>query len=134
MFVETIKYGTTDHQQIAQKPSWDFVQTALRSLDGNITDGVALESAGKSYMGIAGGERGHYVIAGYLQGFGSFICASGDAAGPAKDVVVAGDFNTYASENVVGIETAVLAAKAFYERGALLENLKWENRRKDVKR
>src|SRR5271154_6552143 len=111
MFVKAIQYGTTGHEKTTERPSWDFVETALRSLDGNANDGVALDCAGKSYMGIAGGEKDRYVVAGYLEGFGSFICASGAANGSPKDVVVAGDLNTYASENVVGIETAVAAAK-----------------------
>lgn len=76
-------------------------------------------------MGISGGQDGRYVVAGFLEGFGSFICASGEA-GPPKEVVVAGDYNTYASSNVVGVETAIRAAKAFFERGLLSKDLKWE--------
>src|SRR5215469_8103747 len=112
MFIKAIEYGPNGNETTAADPSWDFVESILRSLDGQASDSVALDSSGKSYMGITGGRDGRNVVAGFLEGFGSFICASGEA-GPPKEVVVTGDFNTYASTNVVGVETAIRAAKAF---------------------
>lgn len=125
MFIKAIEYGPNGNETTAADPSWDFVEAIIRSLDGHASDGVALDSSGTSYMGISGGQDGRYVVAGFLEGFGSFICASGEA-GPPKEVVVAGDYNTYASSNVVGVETAIRAAKAFFERGLLSKGLKWE--------
>ena len=125
MFVNELTIGSIQEQVMSQ-PSWDVVETSIRNLDGGSCDGVALNGPNNSYMGVAGGEEGRYVIAGYLHGLGSYICASGEEEGPSQNVVVAGDYNTYPSKNVVGIEIVVEAAKAFFERGVLLERLKWE--------
>lgn len=123
MAIKELKF---DRTQVAENPTWEFVEAALRCLDGENKDGVVLQSTGQSYMGIAGGENGRYAIIGYLEGFGEFICASGLQGGPPQDVVVAGDCNNFASKHVVDINTAVEAAKAFFGTPALSERLKWE--------
>ncbi|MFI5379133.1 MAG: hypothetical protein ACHRHE_07550 [Tepidisphaerales bacterium] len=127
MFVKAMAviYGIAG-DTTAENPTWELVEATLQSLDGEGCDGVSLDSIGDSCMGISGGNDGRYVVAGYLKGFGNFICASGESAGPAKDVAVAGDFNSYASINVVSIQTAIAAAKAFCEGGVLSEHLVWE--------
>jgi hypothetical protein len=128
MFVKSFEFVQGEAQPQVD-PQLVEVEAALRSLDGEERDGIILNSGGQSYMGISGGERGRYVVAGYLEGQGSFICANGNPDGPRKDVVVARDYNTYASKNVVCLEDAIVAAKAFCKHGALSYRLKWENDR-----
>src|SRR3954467_8997297 len=125
MFVQAIVFWPNGKEQTVQHPSWDFVEAILRTLDGHANDGLTMESTGNSYMGISGGENDRYLVAGYLEGFDSYVCASGNSGGPPLDVVVTGDYNTCESKNVVGLETAIVAAKEFFERGILSENLKW---------
>lgn len=127
MFINELAVGSIQEQVISQ-PSWDAVETSIRNLDGGTCDGVALNGPNNSYMGVAGGEEGRYVVAGYLHGFGSYICASGKE-GPFKDVVVAGDYNPYPCKNVVDLEIVLKAAKAFFEQGVLAESLRWEKER-----
>lgn len=122
MYVNELEIGSIQEQVIAQ-PSWNAVETSIRNLDGGLCDAVFLNGTNNSYMSISGGENGRYVIGGYLCGCGSFICASGEVQGPEKDVVVAGDYNTYPSRNVVEIAIAIAAARAFFDRGVLAENL-----------
>src|SRR5690349_18032811 len=119
MSIKSMEFGPNGNETTVTNPSWGAAESILRELDGERNDSVALDSSGDSYMGISGGRDGCYVVAGFLEGFGSFICANGSEGRPAQDVVVAGDFNTYASENVVDLETAVRAAKVFFETGGL---------------
>ena len=126
MFVTAIDFWPNGKQQRVEDPTWDFVDARLRLLDGEVNDGVLMDSGGDSYMGISGGEHGRYIVAGYLDGFGSYICASGKVGGALLEVVVTADYNTYESKHVVGIETVISAAKEFFERGVLSEELNWE--------
>lgn len=126
MFVKGIEYGITANAQSVNEPSWSFVEQQLRFLDGELIDGVILRSAGGSYMGICGGMCNEYVVAGHLDGYGSFICASGRNDSARKQVSVNGDFNEYPSRNVVNLDTAISAAKDFYECGILSEEMNWE--------
>lgn len=127
MFVNLIEFGSPTRDTSARDPSWAFVETYLRSLNGDKKDGVILGSSGNSYMGISGGRNNQYLVAGYLDGYGSFVFSGGSENDTPQEVVVNGDFSTYASENVADLEEAVAAAKVFYERGALAEQFKWEN-------
>jgi hypothetical protein len=114
------------HETCLRNPSWDEVEAAVRSMDGERLYGISLEREGNSCMGICGGNDGRYVVAGYMEGFGDFICASGMQSGPAMEVAVTGDFNCYASANIVNADQAVAIAKAFCQRGVLLESLNWK--------
>ena len=126
MFVKAMEFGPGGEETTVESPGWDAVERALRSLDGLKNDSVTLDSVGRSYLGVAGGAGDRYVLAGFLDGFGSFICASGREDGAVVDVPVAGDTNAYESKHVVDINVVIDAARAFYERGALLERLRWE--------
>ena len=97
-----------------------------------IRDGIVLNSAGKSYMGISGGRHNECVVAGYREGFGSFICASGKQSSSPKQIAVNGDYNSYSSVNVVAFEAAIKAAKVFFERGELSQDCEWEKERRSI--
>lgn len=109
--------------------SWHSIEQQLRSIDGVNSDTVMIPSAGNSYMGISGGNDGRYVVGGYIDEKGSFICASGEDGHP-KDVAVCDDFNEYPSINVVTLDAALIAAKEFFETGGLSTKLKWSWSRK----
>jgi hypothetical protein len=115
-----------DRAEVVENPPWNVVEAAVRSLDGEQRDGLVLQGTGQSYMAVSGGENNRYAIVGHLEGCGEFICASGVEGGPAQDVVVAGDYNSFESKHVIDIETALLAAKAFFEHGLLCNDLRWE--------
>jgi hypothetical protein len=122
----SIKELRLERVRVVENPTWDVVEAALRSLDGQERDGIVLQRDNQSYMGISGGEDNQCAIIGYLEGFGEYVCASGVEDGPAQDVAVAGDYNSFESKHVIELEKALLAAKAFFERGVLSEQLKWE--------
>ena len=126
MFVISIESGSADNSRIIPNPTWTQVETELRSLNGRLNDSICLDSTGKSYMGIAGGAQDRYFVGGHLEGSGSFKCSSGKKNGPPLEVVVDGDYNIYPSRNVVDLETAIVAARFFFERGALAEQLEWD--------
>ena len=121
-----IKELKLERTRTVENPTWDCVEAALRSLDGQERDGLVLQCANSSYMGISGGENDCYAIVGYSEGFGEYICASGVEGGPEQNVVVAGDYNQFQSKHVVDIKMAVLAARTFFDRGELSSELKWE--------
>ena len=127
MIVKAMDFVSLGSNMTANEPSWDLVEKALRALNGETADGVVLQMAEQCYMGISGGRNNRYLVAGYLKGFGGFVCASGEKGGTPIDVVVVGDLNTVESKNVVGIEAAVLAAKAFFFHGELAKEMKWEH-------
>lgn len=109
--------------------TWPTIERQLRSIDGVNSDTVIIPSTGNSYMGISGGNDGRYVVGGYIDEKGSFICASGEDGHP-KDVAVCDDFNEYPSVNVVTLDAALIAAKEFFETGGLSTKLKWSWSRK----
>jgi hypothetical protein len=129
MFVKAMECGPAGNPRTKANPSWDDIEAEVWSLDGDRNDSIALDGAGTSYMGICGGGDDHYVVAGFLEGFGSFICASGQKDGSPIDVAVTGDFNTYPSKHVVDLDKAIAAAKVFCEQGVLSDRLRWDKER-----
>jgi hypothetical protein len=126
VFVTSIEYGSPNADISTLSPTWDAVEKHLRSLDGDSKDGVILSTSGNSYLGISGGRRNQYIVAGYIEGHGSVILAGGENDGKNQEVVVAGDFQVFASEFVVGLDVAVCAAKTFFDCGTLAPELKWK--------
>jgi hypothetical protein len=129
MFVKNIEFGIPNTLQYASDPNWAMVESHLRLLNGEADDGIVLQSAGASYMAVSGGMHDEFVVGGYLEGFGSFICASGKRGGGIRNVCVNGDFNQYPPENVVDLSTVIMATRSFFEYGTLTEQLQWERRR-----
>jgi hypothetical protein len=127
MFVTSLEYGPDDAEKIEPSPSWDFVETRIRSLNGENEDGLVLASSGDTYLGISGGQANRYVVAGYIEGRGSIILANGQTGGASQQVAVCGDYNTYESQYVIGIEDVIIAAREFFQNGGLAQQLKWEN-------
>jgi len=126
MHVTSISHGISEKEIEKMHPSWADVDARLRALDGEQSDGIVLGSPADTYMGISGGENNRYIVAGYLEGFGSYIIASGDPAGDRQDVVICNDYAAFPSRNIVGLEEAILAARSFFETGQLTAELKWE--------
>jgi hypothetical protein len=132
MFIKKLEFGIPGNPKTVVDPTWTFVHSCICSIDGvrridtPVNDGVVLQLEGHSYMGISGGLNGQFIVAGYFEGYGSFICANGPTAGPVQNVSVNGDLNPYQSKFVVDLDVAVCAAKTFCEHGRLTESLTWE--------
>jgi hypothetical protein len=107
-------------------PPWAMVEQELRTLDGINIDTVTMDFGGRAYMAVTGGEHGRFAVCGYVDGYGSFICASGQPGGPDVDVLTSGDYVRFPSRQVVSLETATLAAKQFHSDGTLCDSLKWD--------
>lgn len=124
MFVTTLEIGAFGTGKVSN-PNWQMVEVALRKLDGDENDSVILGCDDESYMGVVGGNDGRYFVGGFLKSQGSFACSDGNSE-TLLDVACAGDFNQYPAKNVLWLDAAITAAKAFYELGQLCSRYKWE--------
>lgn len=105
--------------------SWQGVEADLRRLDGDSSDSIFIASTGRNNMSISGGNENRYHVEEEIGGQ-IFICSSGEDAGSIKDVAACWDLVPLPSAYVVDLETAIVAAKEFYETGRLSPRLKWD--------
>jgi len=124
--IKSIEFDAPGGSQTIDAPTWEIVERELRALDGASRDSVCLDAAdGRAYMGISGGENMQFVVAGFLDGFGSYLIAEGEPEKARIQIAACHDHVDFASVNVVGLETAVRAARYFYENVGLDPSLRW---------
>ena len=133
MFVISLEIDSPSGEKVLPHPSWATVEAEVRALDGDHKDSIVLATQSNAYMGIAGGSEGRYVVGGFLDGFGEYICASGGDIPEIMEVAVCRDYNQYAAVNVVGLHSALAAARDFFHAGKLSSELRWDRKPRQVK-
>ena len=112
MFVTSLEKimtaGDDSESEVVEQPSRDAVVSALQSLDGSTCDSVVLNGPQEAYMGIVGGHEGRYVVAGRRHDGKPFILTVGEWQGMWIPVIVGGQENEYADNEVVTLEDALV--------------------------
>ncbi len=111
--------------KVLQHPSWNDVIEAVERLDGNAHDGVVLNAANGSYLGIVGGHDGRFVVAGRRLDGKPFILRVGQTVGMWIAVTVGGQDNEYGDNEVVAMDTALVVARTFFESGKCDDRYQW---------
>ncbi len=101
-------------------PSWELVEDAIRDLNGRERNDLYLcptASDPETYLCVGGGG-GRYVVTGSArsESFPTVVSGPGDDGGQ-ELLVVGGQAGYYPRHWVVDLETALRAARSFYESG-----------------
>jgi hypothetical protein len=112
--------GATLTEMIVEHPPWEAVESAIRALDNRERNDVYLTPAPaepETYLCIGGGA-GRYVVAGAVcnEEFPMLLDPS-RAAEPPERLTVGGQEGEYPAPQVVGLTTALAAARAFFDAG-----------------
>ena len=112
--------------EMVVRPTWQFIETAIRSLNGS-TRSLVILGVGKEvpHMAVGGGRHDCYVV--YTTGdnaaFNNLISRSqGDGS---VVMTVGGQEAEYPRRECACLADALLAAKAFTEAGVLDGRLDW---------
>jgi hypothetical protein len=105
-----------------EHPAWPQVEAAIRALNGTTHNDVYLQPAGgepDSYLCIGGG-KGRYIVTGATKG-GEFptLTDPARAGEPEETIVVGGQPGNYPGHWVVDLETALGAARSYFDTGTL---------------
>jgi len=105
-------------------PSWELVEDAIRRLNGRERNDLYLytdlEAAPPgAYLCVGGGEGGRYVASGLDRGETSptFALGPGADGGGREPLLVGGNVGLYLRDRIIDLETALRAARSFYDAG-----------------
>jgi hypothetical protein len=114
--------------QIIQQPCFADVVQAVELLNGDDRDSVILNGQDGSYMGIVGGRDGKYVVAGRDHSGRSFILIAGPRGGKWVPVNAGGQENEYADNEIIPLDTVLVVARTFFERGECDHRYQWNEK------
>lgn len=103
-----------------REPSWELVEDAIRNLNGRERNDLYLcpaVSDPETYLCV-GGEAGRYLVTGSVRGESFPTVVGGPGGDGAREtLVVGGQAGDYPQHWVVDLDTALRAARAFYDSG-----------------
>ncbi len=116
--------------KVIETPLWFDIESAINSLNNRNLHDIYLEPSNrepKTYLCIAGGD-GRYLVSGSVrdQMFQTVIDSAKSDDGT-ENLLVAGEVGDYPSHWIVGINTAMQAARVFFETGEFDSSLEWVN-------
>ena len=111
-------------------PSWSDVEAAVRELNNRNLNDIYLcarDSHPETFLAIGGGA-GQYIVSGAIEGevFPTVIDPERSAE-PRIRLMVGGQLGDYPGNYVIGLESALLAAKSYYDTGSFDGPIKWVN-------
>jgi hypothetical protein len=113
--------GPSRRDIVLQRPSWADVDAAIRALDNADRNDIYLcptKDDPETYLSVVGGA-GRYVVTGAIRNEEFPVVLGGRGPeGAQEHLVVGGQRVLWPTEQVVDLETALRAAKAFYETTA----------------
>lgn len=108
------------------EPSWEQVEDSLHSLDGGVHTLVKIALNDESYMVVAGGSDGKYIVFSTCDGR-TFSNLTVPSSGDGQVVLdIGGQPGKYPLKHCVSFAVATEAAKVFFETGQLNPNAIWE--------
>ena len=120
--------GTGVTKTISEQPSWEAVESAIRALNNRERNDLYLTpSPGdpETYLCIGGGA-GRYVVAGSVRNLEfPTILDDSKSPDPRQRLTVGGQEGEYPANQVVDLETALSAAREFFEAGGFSESGPW---------
>lgn len=120
--------GPRHEETHLEHPSWPEVEAAIRGLNGTTHNDVYLcpePTASEAYLCVGGGN-GRYIVTGATKG-GRFptLTDATRTPEPREMLVVGGQAGDYPGHYVVPLETALRAARIYFETGAFSADASW---------
>ena len=105
-----------------EHPTWSEIEAAIRALNGHTQNDIYLqpvEGEPECYLCIGGGD-GRYIVTGATKA-GEFptLADPARAGEPEETIVVGGQPGNYPGHWVVDLETALRAARSYFDTGTL---------------
>jgi hypothetical protein len=123
-------WASGQEEEVVQEPSWRDVEAAIRRLDGEEYNDVYLERPDERKWLAVGGGSGRYFVMLTIEAHTpdeSWLVACSEGGDEAvESLVVGGQPGNYPARQVVPLELALDAAKAFYATGEPALMLRWE--------
>ena len=115
-----------DHGSRMAHPSWEQVEKAILSLDGTVHTIVRFGFNEDSYMTVAGGSDGCYLV--FVTTDGSSFSHLVDVSKSNEPVLldIGGQPGEYPLKRCVSLDVARDAAKVYFECGRLKSDCTWE--------
>ena len=119
-----------ERDTLVANPTWAQIEAAIRRLNNQNLNDVYLQpdrDNTETYLGIGGGN-GRYIVTGANSNKTFPTIVHGDRPGERKvTLVVGGQLGEYPENWIVDLESALRAARAFYDAGGFSTNEKWVN-------
>lgn len=125
MSLEYVGIDRSERREVWRLPTWEDVVRALDLLDGRETATLTLAASDETYMTVAGGEGGLYVVGATFASGRFAVLVDEKRAGGTLAAVVARKPRELASEMGVDRETMLKAALRFYRSATLDPALSW---------
>lgn len=118
---------------VVNAPTWEDVEQAIRALNGSANTLVGLAPdppkgppTGDHHMSIGGGAAGLYIVYATEDNvrFSTLRSATGSSAAKRR-MLVGGQEGEFREEELVSIELAIHAARAYFETGENAPQLTW---------
>ena len=121
--------GVSKKDTVVENPTWEEVEGAVRALNNRNLNDLYLQPARQdpeTFLCIGGGD-GRYLVSGSIgnEEFPTVV----DPAKPSdvvEHLVVGGQTGDYAGNWIVDLETALRAARSFFESGDFGGDVQWE--------
>ncbi len=113
-----------------KNPSWCEIEEAIRSLNNGERNDIYLvpdENAPETYLGIGGGA-GRYLVTGSVRNerFPTIVDPNKEPT-PKELLLVGGQDGDYPANWIIDLETALRAAKVFYDAGTFGQGANWHD-------
>jgi hypothetical protein len=120
---------SVSHTEV-QNPTWADVEQAIRSLNNSERNDLYLtpdKSDLETYLAVGGGD-GRYLVTGSVanERFPTIVNLDKPSS-PKELLLVGGQEGDYPANWIVDFETALHAAKVFYEAGAFAAGANWHD-------
>jgi Immunity protein Imm1 len=117
--------GNQNKESIESVNSWQSIESAIRQLDGQRKTLVTLETDGETHMSVGGGQ-GKYIV--YVTFDNESFDYLVDPTKPNTEelLLVGGQIGHYPAKSCVDLDMTLKSAKAFAEKGEMLDSVIWE--------
>lgn len=118
-----------DPEELAD-PSWEDVEQAIKALDGEVRNDLYLAQGlgdPETFLCVGGGN-GKYLVSGSVEGKRFPTVVIPDGSDEIVSLIVGGQLSEFPRRFIVDLNTALTAAKAFFESGRFGEgDVVWED-------
>jgi hypothetical protein len=122
-----VKDMTNDSElETIHSPSWPKIESAIRSLDGIQSTLITLGGEGPTHLAIGGGTEGQYVVYMTPDNLNYYNLIVPSKPYQPVYLMAGGQLGQYPARQCVDLDTVLLAAKTFAQKGQLEELVCWE--------
>jgi Immunity protein Imm1 len=118
--------GTQNKESIESVNSWQSVESAIKQLDGQHKTLVTLETDGGEIHMSVGGGQGKYIVYVTFDNESFDYLVDPNKSSTEELLIVGGQLGHYPARSCVDLDMTLKSAKAFAEKGELLDSLIWE--------